>query len=83
METMSKNNSKIIIVDAKYKSCPGPIIHLSEAAKTAEPGQMIKLLATDPAAPSDVKEWSSQVGHKVLKISQHDGEFEIEVQIGD
>ncbi len=74
-------NSEIIIVDAKYKSCPGPIIDLSEAAKTAKPGQVIRLLATDPAAPSDVREWTAQVGHKVLKISESEGAYEIEVEI--
>ncbi|MGB9622899.1 MAG: sulfurtransferase TusA family protein, partial [Candidatus Bathyarchaeia archaeon] len=47
-----------MVVDAKYKSCPGPLIAISEAAKKAEPGQVIKLLATDPAAPSDIEEWA-------------------------
>ncbi len=78
---MTKNNSDLILVDSKYKSCPGPIIDLSEAVKKAKPGQVIKLLATDPAAPSDVKEWTSQVGHKVLKISEHNGNYEIDIEV--
>ncbi len=78
---MTKNDSEVIVVDAKYKSCPGPLIALSEAAKKAKPGQMIKLLATDPAAPSDVKEWAEQVGHRILKVFERDGLYEIEVEI--
>ncbi len=78
---MKESDSDIIVVDAKYKSCPGPIIDLSEAVKNANLGQVIRLLATDQAAPSDVKEWAGQVGHKVLKISEHDGVYEIEVEV--
>ena len=46
----------VMVVDARYKSCPGPLIAISEAARKVEPRQVIKLLATDPAAPSDIRE---------------------------
>jgi TusA-related sulfurtransferase len=74
-------NSNIIVIDSKFKSCPGPIIDLSEAVKNAKPGQVIRLLATDPAAPSDVKEWADQVGHNVLQISEHTDYYEIDVEV--
>jgi TusA-related sulfurtransferase len=74
-------NSKDIVVDSKYKSCPGPIVDLSEAVKNAKPGQKIILLATDPAAPSDVKEWTIQVGHKMRKVSEEKGVYTIEVEV--
>lgn len=77
---MAKDRSAII-VDARYKSCPGPLIAISEAARKAEPRQVVKLLATDPAAPSDIREWARQVGHKVLKVSEREGIYEIEVEI--
>ncbi|MEM2122847.1 MAG: sulfurtransferase TusA family protein [Candidatus Bathyarchaeia archaeon] len=76
---MSKDRMTVI-VDAKYKSCPGPLIAASEAAKKAEPGQVIRLLATDPAAPSDIGEWAREVGYKVLRVSEMDGIYEIEVE---
>jgi tRNA 2-thiouridine synthesizing protein A len=74
-------NRKTVIVDARYMSCPGPLIAASEAAKKAEPGQVIRLLATDPAAPSDIGEWAREVGYKVLKVSEREGIYEIEVEI--
>lgn len=77
-----KDNHSIINIDSKYKSCPGPIIDLSEAVKNAKKGQIIRLIATDPATPSDVKEWTSQVGHKVLKISEEQGTYEIDIEVG-
>jgi tRNA 2-thiouridine synthesizing protein A len=56
----------IIVVDGRFKSCPGPLIALADAVAKASPGQVVKLLATDPAAPSDVKEWCAGVGHRFL-----------------
>ena len=81
MRKVRGNNSEVIIVDSKYKSCPGPIIDLAEAVKEAKPGQTIRLIATDPATPSDVKEWTGQVGHKVLSIHEQDEIYEIEVEV--
>ncbi len=72
---------KVIVVDARFKSCPGPLIALSEAAKNVKPNQIIKLLATDPAAPLDVEAWVKSVGHKLLKTLEKDGIYEIEVEI--
>lgn len=70
-----------ITVDAKFKSCPGPLIALAESVTKAQPGQVVKLLATDPAAPSDVKEWASGIGHTVLATEKNGDVFEIYVGV--
>lgn len=70
-----------LIIDARFKSCPGPLLALAEAVSKAKPGQIIKLLATDPAASSDVREWVSRVGHKLLKIEEKKGVYEIYVEV--
>ena len=70
-----------ITVDAKFKSCPGPLIALAEAVGKAQPGQVVKLLATDPAAPSDVKEWALSVGHKLLATEKSGDIYEIYVEV--
>jgi TusA-related sulfurtransferase len=75
------DDPSIIEVDSKFKSCPGPIIDLSEAVKYAKKGQIIRLISTDPATPSDVKEWTGQVGHKILKISEEKGVYEIDIEV--
>jgi tRNA 2-thiouridine synthesizing protein A len=70
-----------LIVDARYRSCPGPLLALGEAIMKAQPGQVIMLLATDPAAPSDIKEWASNVGHKVIKVEKVDDTYQIYVEV--
>ncbi|MEM1655241.1 MAG: sulfurtransferase TusA family protein [Nitrososphaerota archaeon] len=69
-----------IIVDARYKSCPGPLIMLIRVMRKAEPGKRIKLLSTDPRSPNDVREWASRTGHKFIGFRQVDDYFEICVE---
>lgn len=70
-----------LIVDARYKSCPGPLLALAEAVAKSSPGQVIMLLATDPAAPHDIKEWTSSVGHRILKVEKVDEVYHIYVEV--
>jgi len=70
-----------LIIDARYKSCPGPLLALAEAVAKSSSGQIIMLLATDPAAPQDIKEWASNVGHRVLKIEKIDETYQIYVEV--
>lgn len=72
-----------ITVDARFKSCPGPLISLSDAVSKARPAQVVKLLATDPAAPSDVKEWSASVGHTLLDVQKVGDVYEIYVEVAE
>lgn len=69
------------VVDARFKSCPGPLLALAEAISKAMPGQIIELLATDPATPLDVKEWASNVGHKILKVEKIENIYRIFVEV--
>ena len=70
-----------ITVDAKFTSCPGPLIALADTVAKAQAGQVVKLLATDPAAPSDVKEWALSVGHTLLATEKSGDVFEIYVRV--
>jgi len=70
-----------IIVDARYRSCPGPLLSLAEAVMKANPGQVVLLLATDPATPKDVKAWALQVGHKVLRVEVTDDTYYIYLEV--
>jgi tRNA 2-thiouridine synthesizing protein A len=58
------------MVDARGSYCPGPITELIKAYRKAEPGDEIELLATDPAAKSDVKAWAQRSGNEILTIEE-------------
>ncbi|MCS7097528.1 MAG: sulfurtransferase TusA family protein [Candidatus Methanomethyliaceae archaeon] len=70
-----------LIVDARHKSCPGPLMTLVEAIRKAVPGQIVMLLSTDPASPKDVEEWASIVGHKVIKVEKIDDTYQIYLEV--
>lgn len=70
-----------ITVDAKYKSCPGPLLVLAEAVGKAKAGQVVKLVATDPAAPSDIREWTESTGHTLLASEKTGNEYVIFVKV--
>lgn len=70
-----------LIVDARYRSCPGPLISLIRAVRKAKPGARIKLLSTDPKSPEDVKEWATRTGHRFIGSRRTDDHFEILIEV--
>ncbi len=70
-----------IVVDARNKSCPGPLLALTKAVMKASPGQIIMLLSTDPGAPQDIREWASHAGHKVLNVEKMGETYRIYLEV--
>ncbi len=70
-----------IIVDSRGSFCPGPITDLYKAYRKANVGDVIELLATDPAAKSDVQAWAKKTGNEVLEIVDEQGYTRIVVKI--
>ena len=54
------------IVDSRGSFCPGPITDLFKAYRNSQVGDTIELLATDPAAKSDVAAWARKSGNEIL-----------------
>ncbi|MEN3047973.1 MAG: sulfurtransferase TusA family protein [Candidatus Caldarchaeales archaeon] len=69
------------VVDARGSFCPGPLTELIKAYRSAEVGDEIELLATDPGAKSDVSAWAKKSGNEVLEIKDEQGYFRIVVKV--
>ena len=63
------------VIDSRGTLCPLPVIQVNRAAKELHPGQVLKLLATDPGSPSDIKAWARETGHKLVKTGTEDGAY--------
>ena len=61
------------VVDSSGELCPTPIFKLSKGIKEIEVGQVLKIIATDPGSPPDMKAWSQQTGNELLD-SHKEGE---------
>jgi tRNA 2-thiouridine synthesizing protein A len=69
-------------VDARGKSCPGPIVSLFQAMKGSRPGDLFELLATDPGSRTDVPSWATISGNELLEAEDRGGEFRYVVRKG-
>ncbi|HID04703.1 MAG TPA: sulfurtransferase TusA family protein [Candidatus Caldiarchaeum subterraneum] len=70
-----------IVVDSRGSFCPGPITDLYKAYRRANVGDVIELLATDPAAKSDVQAWARKTGNEVLEIVDEQGYIRIVIKV--
>ncbi|MHA1907592.1 MAG: sulfurtransferase TusA family protein [Candidatus Thorarchaeota archaeon] len=50
--------------------CPQPLFETREAIDQLEPGQVLELLADDPAAEEDIKRFAKRTGHTVISYER-------------
>ena len=62
-------------VDARGLNCPLPILRTKKALNDMAAGQVLRILATDPAAVRDFQAFAKQTGHELLHHVEHDGVF--------
>ncbi|GAB3095148.1 sulfurtransferase TusA family protein [Aestuariicella hydrocarbonica] len=60
-------------VDARGLSCPLPLLKAKQALNQIQPGETIKVLATDAGSVRDFKTFTELSGHEMLESSQHNG----------
>lgn len=60
------------VVDARGLMCPMPILVATKAIRRIEPGQVIKVLATDKGALSDIPAWAEDTGNELLASGTED-----------
>jgi len=69
------------VVDSRGSFCPGPITDLFKAYRSSQVGDVIELLATDPAAKADVTAWAQRSGNELLDTIDEQGYIRIIVKI--
>jgi tRNA 2-thiouridine synthesizing protein A len=55
-----------VVLDARGLRCPLPVIQLARLALEHEPGTLVEVWATDPAARADIPAWCRLRGHDYL-----------------
>jgi len=53
-------------LDVRGKFCPAPVLETSKAIKEVPIGEILEVLATDPAAKPDLEAWAKRMGHEFL-----------------
>lgn len=62
-------------VDARGLNCPLPILRTKKALNDMSSGQVLRILATDPASVRDFEAFARQTGNQLLQHGEQDGAF--------
>ncbi len=65
----------VLTVDTKGLNCPLPILWAKKAIAGLNPGDMLEVLTTDPAAVNDFEAFSRATGHELSEWSEDSGVF--------
>ena len=69
MSTEHEADAEIVEVEARGLRCPIPVIRLGAAIRDLPAGSLVRLLATDPAARSDVAAFCRMRGHELVETT--------------
>ena len=58
-------------VDASGLNCPLPLLRLKKALTGMASGDVVRIIATDPAAHLDFGVYANQSGHKIIELIKH------------
>lgn len=62
-------------LDAKGLNCPLPVLKARKALKDMQIGELITVLATDPASYIDFRHLCDTTGHELTEWHERDGVF--------
>jgi len=55
-------------LDASGLNCPLPLLRLKKALMDMSSGDVVKVIATDPAAHLDFGVYADQTGHQIIQL---------------
>lgn len=70
------------VLDATGEECPVPIEMARERLVSMAPGEVMRVLSTDPVSPIDFEAWCMQESHEFLGAKERDGVWEIRLEKG-
>jgi tRNA 2-thiouridine synthesizing protein A len=65
----------LIEVDATGLACPMPLLKAKRALNTMQPGQRLRVLATDQGSVRDFRVFAEQSGHLLLQSNEAEGVY--------
>ncbi|QGA84477.1 sulfurtransferase TusA family protein [Halomicrobium sp. LC1Hm] len=67
-------------VDARGAACPGPLMDLIGAIRSADSGEVVRLLSDNEQSLSDVPEWAEEAGNELRAVEELDDHHEFYVE---
>lgn len=60
------------ILDARGLNCPLPVLKTKVLLARMQPGQVLRVTATDPHATIDFEAYCARTGHELLRVQEAD-----------
>ena len=74
---MSESEKKL---DATGLFCPEPVFRTKIEIERMQVGQVLTVLADDPAAEDDISRWVTRSGHELLEMKKNDSVIEFTIK---
>jgi len=68
-------------LDCKGMFCPMPIVQLKKATKNMQPGQVLRLVATDPGSKRDIPAWAEKTENEIMDSNEEGREFTFIIKV--
>ena len=65
----------MIVLDCRGQRCPLPVIALAKRIRDVQIGDVVRVLADDPAAANDIPAWCRMKGQELLAAA--DDQFDV------
>ena len=62
-------------IDTRGLNCPLPILKAKKALSDMQPGEILKVVATDPSSTRDFQAFARQTGNELIEQSRHEDEY--------
>lgn len=69
-------------VDTSGKCCPMPMVETNAAINAMQTGQVLEIIATDPAIKWDLPSWCERTGNAILDQTEASGTLRYYIRKG-
>ena len=77
--SVAMDTEEIAELDLRGLICPLPVLRARKALMAMEPGQLLRISCTDPAAASDFPAFCHSAAHELIKTGREYGAQEVEL----
>jgi tRNA 2-thiouridine synthesizing protein A len=68
------------LLDVKGLACPLPVLRANRALRGMQPGERLRVLATDRAAVADFRAYCQETGHSLVSFAEESGVFSFTIR---
>jgi len=70
-----------IFIDAQFQKSPLPVLRAARALRGLAAGEKVRVLATDPAAVADFREFCRTSGHALIAAGESRGVYSFSLKV--